>query len=663
VLDTAPPAQPARTLSRTEELVAAGDLPRAALPLHYVENALRSASQGLTFGFGDELAGVSSGVGALLTGEDVGAAYRTTRDAERARMRQFETDEPAASALGNVGGGLITGVAPARAVAAAPSFVGRVGRSIPAGAGYGGVAGFGVGEGDVGQQAESAGRGALTGAIAAPLITAGAAGLSRVGNLLPKGPVTRTVDVPSSGAGQSGAVTPGPRAGTSEVTARDRALDFVADTMRRAGVTVDDIERQLVNAEDLGLKPEVLADFLGDQGARRLYTARSLGGPEASAAVERLALRGEGTAARVSDDVQRATAQRGQSLSQLDQRIENRRALGNTLYREAYRHGEITNPDTLALMQNPRVADILKKAADRRAQVADLRGEPYQPLFKAGENGPALARTPTVEDLHLLKTSLDDDIRQAFQSGEGQLGGALRDFKNRIVRNLEDEVPAYRKARETYKGDIEIEDAITNGRADILRKPVDELRRDFAALSGAEKDAYRSGAIDAILARKVDPKVDSADFARSLWGNADSRNRLQLLVKDEAELVRLARQFEREQRMARTNRGVLGGSQTAMRATDIDDQTAQTLADVATQGPSGAFVTMVGKWVRRAGGMTEAVADDVAKLLTGESPETIRAVMRTLKERDQMRIALAMRQGQAAKATAATSAQQTTGNP
>lgn len=651
----------------TQRLVEEGRLPASLqIPVESLEQGLRAARQGLSFGFADELAGLGAGAKALVTGGDAGEAYTTERDRERALSRQFAQDYPAANVLGQVGGGLVTAAAPARAVAAAPSFLSRLGRAIPTGAAYGGVAGLGAGEGDVEQQVGSTAQGALIGAVAAPVVTAGLAGVSRLGSLIPerfipgRGVVQQTVNVPvqPGAAAQAGAV---PSQVPVQVDARGRALDLVAETVRRSGVTPEQIEAQLIRNEQLGAKPEILADFLGDQGGRRLFTTRTLGGEGATAATERLAARGEGTAARVSEDVQRATSQRGQSLTQLEDRIDTRRRMGNTLYQRAFQHGEVSSPDTLALLQNPRVAQTMKAAEDRAAAAADFRGDPsFQRLFREGEAGPELARNPTVADIHRLKTSLDDDIRQAYNAGEGQLGRALKDFKDRIVSNLENEVPAYRKARETYKGDIEIEEAITSGRTDILRKPVDELRRDFAALSGAEQDAYRSGAIDTILAQKVDRTVDSADFARKLWGNADSRNRLQLLVKNEDELVNLARNFDREQRIASTNRNVLGGSQTAMRQSDIEDQLAGTAADVATQGVTNAFVNTVGRWIRRAGGLTEPVADDVARLLTAESPETIRAVLQSLQGREQMRVLQALNQQRAAQGTATVSAQQGT---
>lgn len=646
-------------LTQTAQAVAEGRLPASwQIPVESAEQALRAARQGLTFGFSDELSGLGAGARAFVTGGNAGDAYREARDLERARLKKFSEEHAGASALGQLGGGLISGTAPTRAAMAAPSFLAQLGRSTATGAGLGGLAGLGAGEGDIEQQAASAGTGALIGGVAAPLVTSAASGLSALGRLIPArtvddavgavtNPIRRAVD----------AVTP------SRATTQERALDIVGSTLRRSGTTSEQIENQLVQSEALGAKPEILADFLGDQGGRRLYTTRTLGGEGASKAVEQIANRGEGTAARVAEDVQTATSQRGQSLSNLDARIENRRKLGGAAYREAFGHGEVKSPDTIELLQNPRVAGILKKASDRRQAVADLRGEEYKPLFLEGAEGPILGRAPTVEDLHLLKTSLDDDIRQAYQNGEGQLGNALRDFKSRIVTNLENEVPAYRRARELYKGDIEIEEAITNGRNDILRKPVDELRRDFGALSQSEKDAYRSGAVDTILARKVDPKVDSADFARSLWGNADTRNRLKLLVKDENELVRLAQQFDRERRMARTNRSVLGGSNTAMREADIGDTVGQTVADVVTQGPQAAFVSTVGRWIRRAGGLTEPVADDVAKLLTTEGPETIRAVLGSLKQREQMIVLQKLAQERSAQSAANVSAQQATRNP
>lgn len=651
--------QAPRVKTVSENLATIGLLPKSLeMPAQYVENALRGARHGLSLNLSDEMVGARDALFAGLTGGDAAKEYRRSRDLERARLRQFSEDYPAASVISNIGGGLLTGgVGGARSAGTqAVSGIGkRLLTSAGTGAAVGGVAGLGAGEGSAEEQIQSAGKGALIGGAVAPALTGLLAGVSGLSRLMPGRSAAVAPPAPAPGA------APQPAAGTLPATVRERALASVRHTLDRSGQTAESVERQLAEAEALGYKPEVFADFLGDLGARGLYSTRTLGGKRASEAVERLASRGEGTSARVSEDVQAATAQRGQSLNQLEATIENRRRMGNTLYERAFQHGEVANPDTLTMIQNPRVAEILKRASDRRVKVADLGGRPYQPLFRETDQGPKLARVPTVEDLHLLKTSLDDDIRQAYQAGEGQLGNALRDFKNRIVRNLEDEVPAYKQARETYKGDIEVEEAIASGRSDILRKPVDELRRDFSGLSGAEKDAYRSGAIDAILSRRVDAKVDSSDFARSLWGNADMRNRLSLLVKSQDDLERLVKQFDRERRIARTNRGVLGGSPTAMRSADIEDQLAGATADVVTQGPQAAAVSAIGRLIRRAGGMSEPVADDIAEMLSAEGPDAIRAVLKTLTARDQAMVAQAIRQQRAARSAAATSSQQGTG--
>lgn len=366
--------QPVRT--RTAELVEQGAIPASwQIPVEAAEQGLRAARQGVSLGFSDELAGLGAGAKALFTDEAVGDAYTRARDLERARLRQFSEEQPAASTLGQVGGGLLTSVIPVGRAAQAPSLLSQLGRTFGTGAATGAAAGFGAGEGSAEQQLESTGKGALIGGSVAPVAAGVAAGasrvaripavesaLSRIASLFRRDPV----------AVNAGAV-PGQVPG--QVQASDKALELVGETVRRSGTTPEQIEQQLIRNEELGAKPEILADFLGDQGARRLYSARTLGAEGATQAMERLAARGEGTAARVSEDVQRATSQRGQSLNQLEAKVENRRRLGNTLYQRAFEHGPVTSEDTLALVQNPRVADILKKASDRRAAVADLRGE------------------------------------------------------------------------------------------------------------------------------------------------------------------------------------------------------------------------------------------------------------------------------------------------
>lgn len=167
------------------------------------------AADALTLGYGDELEGAIAGAGAALTGHDYALTYRQRVDEARARLEQAQREHPISALAGSLVGaaapmvipgvgeaaaarlgatGLARGLGVAREVmagerlpfgaglarAAAGGGPGAIAaqalRGLETGAAYGGVYGFGSGNGDLGQRAQnalgSAAMGAGMGAVA-----------------------------------------------------------------------------------------------------------------------------------------------------------------------------------------------------------------------------------------------------------------------------------------------------------------------------------------------------------------------------------------------------------------------------------------------------------------------------------------------------------------
>ena len=134
-------------------------------------NALRTFGQGLSFGFGDELAG---GARALLSGDwdsidTFKDSYASFRDDERAQIARFSEDHPFAAFMAEMGGGVLTGgmglarglaKAGLKEVAKGATTSGAAGR----GAIEGGLYGVGSAEGDGLDQLKNAGFESVLGA-------------------------------------------------------------------------------------------------------------------------------------------------------------------------------------------------------------------------------------------------------------------------------------------------------------------------------------------------------------------------------------------------------------------------------------------------------------------------------------------------------------------
>ncbi len=151
------------------------------------EGALRSYTQGNTFGFGDEVvAGVSAPVASLFTGNSVSDSYNQILADERNRTKQFRNEEPIISGVSEIGGAIgtgLTGAATKTGAAIANTLrtgntAARVGKGVLAGASSGGLYGYGSGEGQ--ERLKSAGQGAIFGGATGGLVPAIGAAASRL---------------------------------------------------------------------------------------------------------------------------------------------------------------------------------------------------------------------------------------------------------------------------------------------------------------------------------------------------------------------------------------------------------------------------------------------------------------------------------------------------
>jgi hypothetical protein len=133
--------------------------------------------QGLTFGFGDEIgAGIRTALGQ-------GDGYGENLAVERELLRRQRQERPIGMIGAEVVGGSIpafllpgagvarTGEAATTAATKAPGFIDRTADAIGAGATYGGLYGFGTGEGGLEGRLHEAGKGALIGGAGAGILS------------------------------------------------------------------------------------------------------------------------------------------------------------------------------------------------------------------------------------------------------------------------------------------------------------------------------------------------------------------------------------------------------------------------------------------------------------------------------------------------------------
>lgn len=216
---------------------------------------------------------------------------------------------------------------------------------------------------------------------------------------------------------------------------------------------------------------------------------------------------------------------------------------------------------------------------------------------KAGIEGRAFdLENPQISDLDMAKRALDDQIGAAMRNGGRDEARALLSLKSDLLDQLDELSPAYKQARLQFAGDSAVINAAELGanvftpKKDGLRLTRDELKEYVSTLSGAELDAFQSGVVKAVD-DKLAKVPDTADNARRLWKDRDTRERIRLAFKTQSEFDEFMKALDRESAFTNTLRDLYQGSQTAQRMQGV-----KTVTGSSDEVPGGA-IDMIRKFV------------------------------------------------------------------
>lgn len=615
----------------------------------------RAVAKGALFDFGDE---AEAALQMLANGEISGEEYHRLKDQISADYNAWAKANPEEAfgleMAGGIGASFIPGV-------------GVLGRGVQAATRIGKIGSTGL-------------RAAATGALSGALSGAGQA--------------DTLADIPGSMLEQGllGAVTGGTIAKGFEAGARGLARGRDA-VMRRLGR-----ETMAPSAEDRAVAEILYGATEGRTSPQRAVGATALSGkygvptpyglstPELTALTEKVLAKpstGQADLARTLVETQTEAANRvaGQAETAMpgaqdyfdveDAITANLRRIGNTDYQKAYAVGQIRDPQIESVVYNPELANIWQSAQ----RLARLQGRQLQmkmePVIDAAGNVVGLKPTgdsiPDVEALDYFKRALDDKIDAGFR-GKSDMGkgeaAALRDLRNQLVTRLDDLVPEYRVARSKYAGDMEVRDALRLGRDLLARKlRPQQLQREVANMSDAEREALKSGALQAVL-QPLEDVATSRNFALNLRGIRGDNSVMQKLrmVMSPQEFQFFDRALRREAELFQRTSKATGGSRTvplAQGVAQIDDMIAGGKLDEAVNfilaGPQGRIASFA-RWVSRFNPNQEfgdKVYTKLSKVLASNDPDQLREVLDFLRKSDSYGRFMAAAQNQAAGRVAA----------
>lgn len=598
-------------------------------------NVSQQAGMATTFGFGDEMAGLVSGIGAeanrLVGGRSTGydRAFEDMQQLELARYNlgkeqngpvgqaaevagSLATLGPARNAAGQLASQVIGPLTQAGMRAANPGLVRTALSSGTVGGVMGAAEGFGRAEGDISDRIEGAKAGGLAGATIGAAVPVGTAGLGLAGRTAynASAPVIRSAFDASSEAAR--------RLGTA--FSRDRAAGNVMGAVDEAAALAGNVP--IANVDRGGETVKALARSVANQN------------PEARQALTTLADdRFTSQAGRASDFVRRVMGGATDDIALQNQLELSAKASNRPAYNAAYNAPAaraIWTPRIRQLMQSDIFKDAINAAESAGTNQAALQGSKAvrNPFVFAADGTPTLRQLPgggralpSLEFWDIVQRNLRRVEGTAARSGDDTLAATAGQLRRALNGELDTAVPAFQKARQGAYEFFQAEDALDAGRkAATSTRTVPEMRAAHTKFTAADKDAasvgYASSLIDMINSAR-----DRSNVIDQVFGNPARRELNELFLG--ASRARQIEAYVRVEALADKLRGTLGNSTTARQ-----------LAEMGLGGVAGGIYT--GDWTGALGGAVLArgaryagervdakVMEELAKLLTSKDPAAL----------------------------------------
>ena len=535
-----------------------------------------TALNGVTFGWGDEIAGAIAGGIAKLTGAKYEDAYQQARDYVRGIVDQQRKDNPIAAAGGEVGGSLLT------APLAVFNAVGRGGAL--ARAGYTALGGAGMGA------LQGAGESESTDDMAQKAATGAAVGGALAGAM--------------------------PIAGTVLKGARDQIVPRFSGSaayelaLRRVGLALvrDEKTGEMVVQRMRELGPEAaILDSAGKSTRDLADTMATLPGKTADRAEQFVEQRIAGRPERM-DPLTKPLNPSGIAANDATTAFEAMKDSAAPLYAKVEGAPIQINERMAELAQRP----DMQRAIEKARTLAGNEGKPF------------IGDVPTtLRDWDYAKQALDDTVEKLLRSNANNEARAVTGMKNQLLAELDQQTGgAYKAARDAFAGPASMQTAMTAGNKAMSMSGA-QIAVETFGMSASELMAFRLGAAEA-LRQKIGRQAGQTELM-NMWKNREMRDTLSAIYGSEAEFAK-AQQLVANEATLKKAESLGRGSQTASRESRIEDLNAGVAEDalqagkaVLTGNPFGA-VTAARSLAGRLG-TPEAVRDEIGRILMLRGPE------------------------------------------
>ena len=488
-------------------------------------SAIGGASQGITFGFGDE---IEAGLASLIPIDrlvDVGGNadirfgdFKGNLEQIRERNKNQRESNPKTFLGGEIAGGGAFGGVGAGRVAAAKTTGAAAREGAKLGAAGGALFGAGTAEGGLVERAKGAAQGAAIGGATGGVLT----------------PVARSL-----GTAISNFKT---RPKNAKLSRADEII--LKEVQKNNNISRDEAIKLLTNTD--ADSPQLLFQKLGLE--RLAQGSATPGGRSGKIFEQAIRQQQRNQQARISEGVKRIIG--ADDFTSLSNDIaENLRTQGKELYQQAF---------AAPFQATPKLGELLQRPAGKRAAAIAARNSANK-----GDRGQA-----GLAFFQEVKEGLDDVISSSFRQGKNKQGQAALSLQRELLDELDSIVPSYRDARNLWAGQKANEAALQFGRKSLNMDP-----QDVATQAAQYSQGERQHALAGIL-RAVDDRLSRASTSNdaSKRFSAERVRNVFRAVLPEEQANRITSLLDAESRLTETGRLVRpsSGSQTAPRQQSVD---------------------------------------------------------------------------------------------
>lgn len=533
---------------------------------------LEALAQGATFGFSDELQGIAQGglaaAGAIASGQP-GAGDKFKRGFEtgiekaRTRLDKFRAEQPIGAIATEVAGGLLTGgfgAGRALAGAAGRTALQNIRRVGLTGAGFGALAGAGTAEGGLAERGKAAGVGAIVGAAASPVISAGA----------------RVVGGITKFTGDAlGAIR--------NIAGGDKATKIISQSLG-----ADEVARLTDEIQRTG---KAVTDFTGDEISELLKRTR-IGDKKAGKEIEKA------LSIQARDDLSRVEGQFNRTIGEgAEDTIEDLSAKADIDARGAFQRAE----------EAPALTDqkILDLVTNRPTLQRSFR-EAQEIAADAGVQIPTdLSQGLDSRSVFFMKKSLDNLI-----DGQTDIAGKVSPrgvefikLKDEFVGRVKELNPDFKLALERSGDKIRLRNAQEIGeklKTNLSPDKIQDIKVKFK--TPEELKAFQIGVKNSVMNKALN--TDPGKAAQAIAGKRLKKEQLRAIFDDETRANELGDFLENEIGLAAQAKDVTGKS------------FADLASNVELVAQGGIKAPFLAKAVKRISGINDKNANEIAEILT-----------------------------------------------